>query len=104
MFVPDSPRLLLMQNRYEETFKAFQSCRTKSVDKTDQDAIQEEYYLLHLQVPEEMKDPAPLIDFFKRPTLRKRCFVAFLVMCAAQGTGTLAIKSSFSRFYSRSNC
>jgi len=48
---------------------------------------------LRLQVIEEMKDYVPLTDFFKRPALRKRCFIGWLTMAAGQCTGTIVINN-----------
>ena len=84
---------VLTKNRPEEALKAFTACRTESGPTNDEHAINEEFHLLRLQVIEEMKDYVPLTDFFKRPALRKRCFIGWLTMAAGQCTGTIVINS-----------
>lgn len=87
--------LVLTQDRSEDAFKAFKACRAESVETTDEHGIGEEFHLLRLQVVEEMKDFVPLKEFFIRPALRKRCFVGWLIMVAAQATVTIVINSEF---------
>ncbi|KAK7905434.1 hypothetical protein LTR67_000156 [Exophiala xenobiotica] len=93
LFIPDSPRWLLTQNRPDDALKAFKACRTESGPRNDEHAIIQEFHLLHSQVVEEMKDHVPLKEFFTRPALRKRCWIGWLTMVAGQYYGPFLYKN-----------
>jgi hypothetical protein len=87
-------RTVLDDDRADEAYKAFTACRTESVELTDEAAIQEEFHLLHLQLNHKKENQVTLLDFWRQPSLRKRCIIGFLTMFAAQGTATLIINST----------
>lgn len=84
---------MLTKDRPEDALLAFKACRTESGPRNDEDAIADEFHLLHMQVMVEMKEFVPLKEFFTRPALRKRCIIGFLTMVGAQSTGSIVINS-----------
>ena len=85
--------LVLAHDRTEEAYAAFKATRAESTDITDENAIQEEFHLLNLQLVQEKQHESTYRDLFTQPSLRKRCIIGFLTLFAAQGTATLVINS-----------
>jgi hypothetical protein len=95
LFLPESPRWLLDQDRVEDAYKSFKTVRAESTDAilNDESAIHAEFNILQGQLLHEKLEHISFLDLFRRPSMRKRCIIGWLTMFGAQGTATLVINS-----------
>ena len=95
LFLPESPRWLLEQDRTDEAYVAFKTVHAESTAAIagDDAAIRAEFSFLQAQLVQEKREALSFLDLFRRPAMRKRCIVGFLTMFGAQGTATLVINS-----------
>ncbi|KAH8817019.1 MFS transporter [Xylogone sp. PMI_703] len=93
LFLPESPRWLLSQDRVEEAYKSFLTARAEASNIEDTPAIRAEFDILHLQLIHEKQNVCSFLDLFRKPHLRKRCIVGWLTLFGAQGTATLVINN-----------
>jgi MFS family permease len=89
-FLPESPRWLVEQERYEEAQKVLEKLHRA---KNDPDAhlAKAEMVQIKAQVDAERSLPGGYIYIFKTPHLRKRAFCSILVWIMGQSTGILVI-------------
>lgn len=95
LFVPESPRWLIDQDRVEDAYKAFKAVRAETSDNivNNEQAIQDEFKLLQGQILHERTEAISTWDLLRLPHFRKRCIVGFLILFGCQGTGTLVINN-----------
>ncbi len=86
---------MISRNREAEAYTAFKATRAESTDAilSDDHAMHTEFHLLGAQIKHEVENAVSFIDLLKHKTLRKRCCIGFLIMFAAQATGTTTINS-----------
>jgi MFS family permease len=96
LFLPESPRWLIDQDRVDDALRSFQAVRDSSKDSRQQspDPILEEFNLLQGLIQHERQEQHSFLDLFRLPSMRKRCLIGFLILFGCQGTATLVINST----------
>ncbi|KAK6374009.1 hypothetical protein LTS17_007979 [Exophiala oligosperma] len=97
LFLPETPRWLLDQDRYEEAYESFKRVRAESSDAflNDEAALKADFAILREQIIFEKQQHLSFWDLFRLPHYRKRLIVGFVTMVAPQVTGTQIIYSTF---------
>ncbi|KAL1966953.1 hypothetical protein VTN77DRAFT_3697 [Rasamsonia byssochlamydoides] len=101
MFLPESPRWLLTQDRVEDAYRAFLFTHGGQETKSDESTVRSQFDQLHAQLIHEKQNGVRLVELCRRPTLRKRCVIGWLTMFGAQGTATLVINNYGPMLYGR---
>lgn len=89
-FIPESPRWLVEQEKYEEAWKVLERLHRNKYD-LDANLARAEMIQIKAQVDVERSLPSGYIYIFKTPHLRKRAFCSILVWLMGQSTGILVI-------------
>jgi MFS family permease len=89
-FIPESPRWLVEQERYEDAWKVLERLHR---GKNDPEALlaKAEMVQIKAQVDAERSLPRGYVHIFTTPHLRKRAFCSILVWVMGQSTGILVI-------------
>lgn len=90
VWVPESPRYLLMKDRVEEAWHNVQRLHYDKADPTDS-AAHEEFEQMRIQIAYERTQPSGYLGILKTKSYRKRAFLSCFVQFAANNTGGLVI-------------
>ncbi|KAK4941906.1 hypothetical protein LTR10_018236 [Elasticomyces elasticus] len=93
LWLPESPRWLIAKDRTEDALKSFRSTRGESDDPNNPGAIQAEFELIVAQINHERHNQLSIMDLLKRPSMRTRFFIGFIIMFGYQCTGTQVINN-----------
>ncbi|KAH7305299.1 MFS transporter [Stachybotrys elegans] len=102
LFLPESPRWLIIKNEEDLAFDSFKSIRAESNDAMlhDEPALRAEFDILSQQIKQELANSIGFSDLLKQKSMRKRCLIGFLTMFAAQATATITINNYGPSLYS----
>jgi MFS family permease len=90
IWIPESPRWLLMVGRTDEAWSGISRLHTTANDP-DQLATHEEFYQMRKQIEFERRNPSGYWAILTTPSYRKRAFLSCYVQFAANSTGALVI-------------
>ncbi|KAK1076810.1 hypothetical protein LTR33_008620 [Friedmanniomyces endolithicus] len=90
IWVPESPRYLLMKDRSDEAWRNVQRLHHDAADPTDS-AAHEEFAQMRAQIAFERTQPSGYWGILTTRSYRKRAFLSCFVQFAANNTGGLVI-------------
>ena len=90
IWVPESPRYLLMKDRSDEAWHNVQRLHHDAADPTDS-AAHEEFAQMRAQIAFERTQPSGYWGILTTRSYRKRAFLSCFVQFAANNTGGLVI-------------
>ena len=88
--IPESPRWLVAQGRFEEAKRVLDRLHVNKYDPHGLVA-RAEMYQIRVQCAADKELPRGFIHIFRTPSLRKRAFCTMLVWFGSMGTGVLVI-------------
>jgi MFS family permease len=94
-WIPESPRWLIMNDRADEAKAVLERLHSRPGD-TDNEYALAEFYQIQKQVVIDRELGSSWITIFKKPSYRKRAFLALGTTGIIQCSGVLVINSKFS--------
>ena len=91
-FIPESPRWLIENDRYERADAILRRIHHSPDDPTDETA-QKEAFKIQIQLKYERTLPSSWRSLFTLPHYRKRAWIGFLALLAGQLTGTIVLNN-----------
>ncbi|KAF2802930.1 general substrate transporter [Mytilinidion resinicola] len=90
IWIPESPRWLIANNRVDEAWKVLSRLHSDAND-VDEMAAHEEFYQMTRQIEFESSTPGGYLEILRNPRYRKRAFLSCFIQLAANSTGALVI-------------
>ncbi|KIW41719.1 uncharacterized protein PV06_07249 [Exophiala oligosperma] len=90
-FLPESPRYLAWVGKHDEAWKVISKIHYDPEDVGDASAARAEYTQIVRQVEYDKESSTSMLQIFKRPTWRRRAFLAMFILFASQSTGVFGI-------------
>ncbi|OQU94412.1 hypothetical protein CLAIMM_00770 [Cladophialophora immunda] len=91
-WIPESPRYLLLKDRYEEAWAIIARLHSDPRDPHNEFA-KREYYQMQRQIKFDASLNTGYKEIFTRPSYRKRAFISIILMVCVMSSGVLTIQN-----------